>query len=96
MGLSEKIERLEEQVADLRSTAEWKDEAHAEARRCGISEKEMEEIWLQAIGPRPCTCAEHLSAILEALPLPEDLESSDRSPIGRAIPAAPPESSSGG
>ncbi len=68
MGLSERVDRLEERVAELCLNATWKDEAHADARRWGIPEDEMEGIWLRAIGPRPCTCAEHLSAILEALP----------------------------
>ena len=77
MGLSERVEWLEDQVAELRSRAEWKEEARAEARRSGIPEDEMEKIWLRTIGPQPCTCAEHLGAILEATSKRKNVEFSD-------------------
>ena len=77
MGLTERIERLEEQMEELRRDAGWEDDMRGHARAWEIPEDEMRKIWLRAIGPRPCTCAEHASALLEELPRADDLAPSD-------------------
>ena len=77
MGLIQRIEWLEEQMEDLRLDAGWEDDMRKHAGAWGVPEDEMREIWLRVIGPRPCTCAEHASALLEELPRANDLESSD-------------------
>ena len=77
MGLIQRIEWLEEQMEELRRVGGWEDDMRGHARAWGVSEEEMRKIWLRAIGPRPCTCAEHASALLEELPRADDVESSD-------------------
>ncbi|MCH7591800.1 MAG: hypothetical protein IH989_03330 [Planctomycetes bacterium] len=64
-------------MEELLLAAEWEDEVREYAGSWGVPKDEMREIWLRAIGPRLCTCAEHMSVLLEELPRPDDLGSSD-------------------
>ena len=77
MGLIDRIESLEERMEELRLDAEWKEEVPRYAESWGISEEEMREIWLRAIGPRPCSSPERMCALLEHCPRADDVESSD-------------------